>query len=454
MAFNQFPYSNFHELNLDWILNTIQNLENDWNTYKAINQIVFRGDWDITTQYPPYSVVKNDKNGYFALQAVPKGISITNTDYWVMVYDYDQLAAELEQRMTALEAQVDGLYMPTISLKNPPSGLAACDPTGGVDCATAAQAIIDYARKNKMIVIVDGVFKIESTLQLSSGDTLIGIGTNTANYDNTTADNIQPILSGFVCPNKTAFNIPNRAFGVALKNFAIVGSSANANPGILADRIRDSVFENLRVSWFNTGLKLAVLNAEISDDNVMYNTFTNIRVDRCTVGVAMDGGIYGAYSGNCCHNTFVNLNLDAFDACLIMGDTDNNTFVETYCYNRGGDWSVKFEEKCRSNFFYHFQGRALTEGGRNNWIYGYDRENGQKIPYLTGGSLYLVTSDGAFLQQNEQGNAYIIRDRNYNFGDIVPGKGSLVINMDTSAGNPLFYVLDASGSFKGQLTIT
>ena len=454
MAFNQFPYSNFHELNLDWILNIIKNLENEWNTYKAINQIVFRGDWDITTQYPPYSVVKNDKNGYFALQAVPKGIPITNTDYWVMVYDYDQLAAELEQRLTALEVQVDKLYMPTISLKKPPSGLAACDPTGIIDCAAAAQAIIDYARQNKMIVLVDGVFKIESTLQLSSGDTLIGIGTNTANYDVTTADDLKPILSGFVCPNKTAINIPNRAFGVALKNFAIVGSASNSNPGIWADRIRDSIFENLRVSWFNTGLKLTVLNAEISDDNVMYNTFTNIRVDRCTAGMTMDGGIYGTYSGNCCHNTFVNLNLDAFDACLVLGDTDNNTFVETYCYNRGGDWSVKFKEKCRSNFFYHFQGRALTQGGKNNWIYGYDRENGQKMPYLTKGSLYVITSDGAFLKQTEQGNAYILHGTTYNFGDIQPGSGTLVINNDTSAGQPLFFVLDADGHFKGQLTIT
>lgn len=109
MAFNQFPYSNFHELNLDWILDTIKNLENNWDTYKAINQIVFRGNWDITQQYPPYSVVKNDNNGYFALQAVPKGIAITHADYWVMVYDYDQLAAELEQRMTALETQFDTL---------------------------------------------------------------------------------------------------------------------------------------------------------------------------------------------------------------------------------------------------------------------------------------------------------------------------------------------------------
>lgn len=109
MAFNQFPYSNLHELNLDWILNKIRELESEWNTFTAINHIVFRGDWNITLQYPAYSVVKDNNNGYFAIQPVPKGVAITNTDYWIMIYDYDQLAAELEQRMTALETEFDEL---------------------------------------------------------------------------------------------------------------------------------------------------------------------------------------------------------------------------------------------------------------------------------------------------------------------------------------------------------
>ena len=411
-------------------------------------------EWDNVRQYEPLTIVTHLGNSFTSKKPVPAGVDIGNTEYWVNTGNYNEQVATYQQQVTALSERVAGLYMATISMKNPPAGLAACDPTGTMDCADAAQAIINYARNNKQAVMVDGVFKIEKTLTLASGDTLIGLGTNTANYDVTTANNLKPILSGFICTDKTAINIPNRAFGVTLKNFAIVGSANNGNPGIWADRLRDSILENLRVSWFNTGVKLSVLNAEISDDNVMYNTFTNIRVDRCTSGVTMDGGIYGTYSGNCCHNTFVNLNLDAFDTCLVLGDTDNNTFVETYCYNRGGEWSVKFVEKCRSNFFYHFQGRALSQGGRNNWIYGYDRENGQEMPYLTKGSLYVITSDGAFLKQTEQGNAYILHGTAYNFGDIQPNSGTLAINTNTSAGQPLFYVMDSSGNFKGQLTIT
>lgn len=410
-------------------------------------------EWNNALSYEALTIVTHLGNSFTSKKPVPAGVDIGNTEYWVNTGNYNEQVATYQKQVTELSEHVADLYINNVSLKNPPSGLTACDPTGATDCSAAAQAIIDYARSNKLAVMVDGVFKIENTLNLSSGDTLIGVGTNTANYDVNSEDNLATILSGFVCPNKTAINISNRAFSVTLKNFAIVGSSANSNPAILCDRLRDSVFENLRISWFNTGIKLTVLDAAISDDNVMYNTFTNIRVDRCQYGVTMDGGIYGQYSGNCSHNSFVNLNLDDFDTCLVLGDTDNNTFVETYCYNRGGDWSAKFGNKCRSNYFYHFQGRALTEGGRNNWIYGYDRENGQKLPYLTAGSLYIITSDGAFLKQTEQGNAYILHGKTYAFGDIQPNSGTLAINSDTRAGQPLFYTIDSSGNWKGQLTI-
>lgn len=417
-------------------------------------------EWNNALSYEALTIVTHLGNSFTSKKPVPAGVDIGNTEYWVntgnyneQVATYQKQVATYQNQVTELSEQVADLYINSVSLKNPPAGLTPCDPTGQTDCAAAAQAIINYARNNKQAVAVDGVFKIDNTLNLSSGDTLIGVGTNTANYDVNSEGNLATILSGFVCTNKTAINISNRAFSVTLKNFAIVGSSANANPAILGDRLRDSVFENLRISWFNTGIKLTVLDAAFSDDNVMYNTFTNIRVDRCTHGVTMDGGIYGSYSGDCCHNSFVNLSLDAFDTCLVLGDTDNNTFVETYCFNRGGDWSVKFGTACRSNYFYHFQGRAITQGGRNNWIYGYDRENAQKLPYLESGSLYVITSDGAFLKQTEQGNAYILQGKTYGFGDIQPGTGTLAINSDTSAGQPLFYTIDSSGNWKGQLTI-
>lgn len=42
---NQFPYTNFHELNQDWIVKTVQNLEN------AVNNLSVEGIKEYIDQY-------------------------------------------------------------------------------------------------------------------------------------------------------------------------------------------------------------------------------------------------------------------------------------------------------------------------------------------------------------------------------------------------------------------
>ena len=42
---NQFPYANFHELNQDWIVKTVQNLEN------AVNNLSVEGIKEYIDQY-------------------------------------------------------------------------------------------------------------------------------------------------------------------------------------------------------------------------------------------------------------------------------------------------------------------------------------------------------------------------------------------------------------------
>lgn len=109
MAFNQFPYSNFHELNLDWILNQIRKLHTDWDEFKAINAITFRGVWSIDKQYPAWSIVTDGNKGYVSLKPVPAGIDITNGDYWLRVIDYDALFTDMQNRIKAMEQQVEQL---------------------------------------------------------------------------------------------------------------------------------------------------------------------------------------------------------------------------------------------------------------------------------------------------------------------------------------------------------
>lgn len=100
---NEFPNTNFHELNLDWILSTIKKLCSELSDFKVINSIKWRGEWDITKQYSIWSIVDVNGNGYISIKNIPSGIEIDNENYWVLVANYSALYADFQNRVIALE---------------------------------------------------------------------------------------------------------------------------------------------------------------------------------------------------------------------------------------------------------------------------------------------------------------------------------------------------------------
>ena len=78
---------------------------------------LFCGDWDITknTTYENMSVVSYQGNSYISKVAIPKGIDITNTQYWMKAFDYNvqleiyrgQVADYIEQMVTTQNQMVD-----------------------------------------------------------------------------------------------------------------------------------------------------------------------------------------------------------------------------------------------------------------------------------------------------------------------------------------------------------
>lgn len=106
--FHDYPYTDFHEINLDWILHQIMKLHKDYDEFKALNTITFSGEWNITKQYPAWTIVNvNGTEGYISIQAVPAGINYDNTDYWVLIVDYTVQLADLQNRVVALENDMD-----------------------------------------------------------------------------------------------------------------------------------------------------------------------------------------------------------------------------------------------------------------------------------------------------------------------------------------------------------
>ena len=108
--FDKYPYTDFHELNLDWLLARVRELALEMKDFEAANQLNYAGVWDISKDYSRWSVVtSSDGNGYLSITPVPAGIDINNTDYWIKLYDFVTALGTLEGRVSTLEGAVSNL---------------------------------------------------------------------------------------------------------------------------------------------------------------------------------------------------------------------------------------------------------------------------------------------------------------------------------------------------------
>lgn len=116
--FNLYPYTDFHEINLDWIIRKIKELGQAFNDFEAVNKITNAGAWDITKQYQAWTIVSDNNVGYISLKPVPAGIAISNIDYWSMIADYDIIISDLSARIIELETAVDTINNKITALDN------------------------------------------------------------------------------------------------------------------------------------------------------------------------------------------------------------------------------------------------------------------------------------------------------------------------------------------------
>ena len=106
--FEQFPYTNFHDLNLDWILHAIRSMDKKLDEFVASNVLSYADpiQWDIETQYAKNTVVIDPKTGtaYMSINPVPAGQLLTNKYYWQPIFNYDEIVNTLKKQIAAVQA--------------------------------------------------------------------------------------------------------------------------------------------------------------------------------------------------------------------------------------------------------------------------------------------------------------------------------------------------------------
>lgn len=86
MFLNNFPYSNFHELNLDFLLEQISDLKTDVSKIKELSANftpTIRGNYSATDTYKPLDIALYEGKFYVAVKDVPEGVTPNNTTYWI-----------------------------------------------------------------------------------------------------------------------------------------------------------------------------------------------------------------------------------------------------------------------------------------------------------------------------------------------------------------------------------
>lgn len=181
MAFFEFPHTRTYDSDLGWLINAFNEISEKLDTYLENAVIKFADPitWDITEQYTALTmVVDSDGTAYLSKQPVPAGIAISNTDYWLPIFNYDDNINQLRDQIAynARSSATTGVALTTgdlvfwngliyIVLTDMPAGTAFL-PGTNIDPYTVDSKINDYA--NAISVIQTDITNINTELDALS----------------------------------------------------------------------------------------------------------------------------------------------------------------------------------------------------------------------------------------------------------------------------------------------
>lgn len=199
--FNHYPGTDLHEIDLAYVLKQV--LETSSNTealqaWKASHEAEFTElknkvdaliddlvdiivPWDSSIAYRVFSIVEYQGTNYIAVQDVPVGTMITNTEYW-------QPANTVIEQINAMAAIVSNLH----NYVTPQMYGAAAD--GVTDDTAAIQAAVNASLE---VYIPEGTYKTTAPVTIGGYKTIRGAGFGTIiNFESTTENAFAFVISG------------------------------------------------------------------------------------------------------------------------------------------------------------------------------------------------------------------------------------------------------------------
>lgn len=272
-VFEQFPYTNFHDLNLDWILKVVKADEagvaalNSWKlTHEAeYNQLkdIVEGlqnhlvdpivPWDPSREYLIYSIVEYLGSNYIAIQNVPVGTNITDTNYWVAA---NTVLAQINAIGNTV-TEVSERY-PRRTYYRPEDYGAVVDDVNVDNAPFIQQAILDAIANKGIVLLSEGTYYTQTGILIDQRCMNVQILGTGLSSDGTYGTTINYSGSGI------ALHFSDGMWGCILENFDIICTGANStalrmskdDDPLNQHLVVRCIFENIHIKFRYHGIEM------------------------------------------------------------------------------------------------------------------------------------------------------------------------------------------------------
>ena len=339
---NKFPYSDAHELNLDWVISECKRLTEEMKGFKAINEVEYFGEWDISKQYGPWSVVNDSGYAYMSIQPVPAGIDISNRDYWVYVSEFtiDNALDEdsinpvtnkaIATKFNSVDADIADLKAEDIAINSrldtATGDLTDLESTVGSISETLSNEITDRAAadtviNNRIDEIIEGAsvdpdaelldirVGANGTTYTSAGDAVRGQYTENHNA-------IANLMKwAALIPNNTVTQVPALQFNTTDKTVTVKRSV------VLSGALKVTMAADSEISYLDAGSSGVYIVFDTSDNTIKAKNKFNVNpvtqlalavIDSSIIGTSKQVSTFNSYSVDGLYYPFNTLVSNAF----------------------------------------------------------------------------------------------------------------------------------------------